>query len=380
MENKNKNLKHNVVYANISVINQKNTMTPLKITTYNEEPPTTYKYEKIQDPKYKSELVYPPNPEFVEIYQLWEMHQSRFWSSAELRPIYDMDKFAQADITLQRITMEMVACLMHGDSVVLDSLSGDLMSTITVEPVIAFFKDQEAREMIHKVVYSKMLDMAPLEAEYYRSEAFKHSRMGGFVELTQRYREFGDIKVLLFAIMICENIMFAPMFQQICYLATTGFAQNLCKANELVMRDEYLHYKHARILLSKCRSLLDHHTAECLLNDIVNVTEQLIIRIVGDFVSIDGKYSCDIALRHFRYVVHHFRLENMLYKTKDAQEMNEKLYGISPAQSYMSDVELELRSNLMESESTVYAQLGDTKPINMNLQFKKFVGNTRRNT
>lgn len=354
-----------------SSINRTNNVKPVDITSRDYDNITNNNSkndEYIQDACYVGMPVYPPPAEYVEIYDLWERHQACFWSSSENKPSYDFDKFARADPELQRIVMEVVACLMHGDSVVLDTLSGNLLQTITVEPVIAFFKDQEAREMIHKAVYSKMLEISP-RAKYYRSLEFINLRMHSFMAFAERYKQSMDIRVLLYCIMLCEQIMFAPMFHLICYLATTGFAQNLCKSNELVMRDEYLHYRHARLILSRCRRRLNFNLANSLLDDMVEITTNLIKNIVGEYNSPDGQYNLSIALGHFHYVVHNFKIENKLYKNIIEQRRAHKLYQKSPAAMYMSDVELENKSNLMESDSTVYGQRGNNMPIDMQFKF-----------
>lgn len=355
---------------NISKVNQSNTVKPVRIAAHYSKKPSP-EYENIQDPHYKKILIYPPPAEYKVIYDLWEKHQSCFWSSSENKPENDFDKFIQADLKLQTITLEMVACLMHGDSVVLDVLSNnDLLQSITVEQVQAFLNDQKAREMIHKAVYSKMLDISP-DAEYYRGTDFVSKRLQPFMKFANKYKDVTDIRVLLYCIMLCEQIMFAPMFHQICYLATTGYAQNLCKANELVMRDEYLHYHHARVLLSSCKVLLDKTLADDLLNDMIIITKTLIDDIIDDYVSKDKLYNKDIAQKHFNYIIHNFKSENMLYESKSEYQLQQEIWNTSPAQSYITDVELDIKSNLMESESTIYGQCGDNTPINMNRHFTK---------
>lgn len=325
--------------------------------------------ESILDPEnadYNNGLVYPPNPKFLHSYDCWHRHQSVAWSSHENRPETDRDKFHRADPELQRIVLEMVACIMIGDSVVLDALHCDEFNRITAAETLAMFRDQAARETVHQEVYSKMLDVSQ-EGAYYRSREFAELRMHRFARLVERYTDGGtaDLRTMLYFIMVCENVMFAPMFQCICYLATTGYAPKLCDSNLQVMRDEYIHYEHARGLLAGFAAKLSRPKARSVLAAFVTTVTELLREIVGDYVSADGMYSYDVALAHFRHVCHGFMRENGLYYTKEEELVNEKLYGTSPAAVYMYLPQNEIKINLMESNSTIYMVEGGDFEIRM---------------
>lgn len=314
-------------------------------------------WESILDPKnadYNNGLVYPPNPKFLHSYNCWHRHQSIMWSSHENHPEVDRDKFNRADPELQRIVLEMVACIMIGDSVVLDTFKCDEFNRITAAETLAMFRDQVARENIHQEVYSKMLDVSH-KGTYYRSQKFAKLRMRRFTLLAEDYAGDGvDLCTMLYFIMLCENIMFAPMFQCICYLATTGYAPKLCDSNLQVMRDEYIHYKHVRGLLAEFVVKLNRYKARTILAAFEWTVTELLQEIIGEYVSADGMYSYDLALAHFRHVCHGFMRENGLYYTKEEEWINEKLYGTSPVASYMYLPQHEIKINLMESNSTIY--------------------------
>lgn len=325
----------------------------------DEDVKTDGRWESILDPKnaeYNNGLVYPPNPKFLHSYNCWHRHQSVMWSSHENHPEVDRDKFRRADPELQRIVLEMVACLMIGDSVVLDTLRCDEFNRITAVETLAMFRDQAARETVHQEVYSKMLDVSH-EGAYYRSRRFAELRMHRFARLAEYYTttsDGADLRTMLYFIMVCENIMFAPMFQCICYLATTGYAPKLCDSNLQVMRDEYIHYKHVRGLLAEFVVKLSRPRARSILAAFETTVTELLLEIIGEYVSADGMYSYDLALAHFKHVCHGFMRENGLYYTKEEERINEKLYGTSPVACYMYLPQHEIKINLMESNSTIY--------------------------
>jgi ribonucleotide reductase beta subunit family protein with ferritin-like domain len=321
--------------------------------------------EDLTSPKYleyKNTLLYPILPLYQDIYNLWLEHQSCFWSVSESNPSDDRHKFVTAPKDLQKIVLNAVACLMIGDSIVLDRIGVNIKDELTPVPVRAMFVDQETREYTHKAMYSKMLDVSP-NADYYRSEQFRDRYMSIFEELAKHY-ECKNVRVHIYFIMLCENILFAPLFQIICYLATTGYAPKLCDANLLVMRDEYIHYKNARLLASKFAHKIDLELARTILFDFKDACQALIVKIIGDYNEPMLNYK--IMMGHFNHIVHKFMTENSLYAKAEEFVEHDKLFNVSPAEDYMMLPQTQLKINRMESNSTIYNIDDDTKDLNIN--------------
>lgn len=304
--------------------------------------------EDIQDPRQSGRIVYPPDLRFVFSYQCWHEHQENMWTSHETHPENDAYKFNQADVNLRVIMLRFIACLMWGDNTVLEFLENDIIDTITVPEVRFMLDDQKARENVHQEIYSKMLDVAELtEAQYYRSESFKNRYMQKFADLSKKYQKCKDLRIILYFIMLCENILFAPAFQAICYLAYKGYAPKLGDLNRQVMRDEYIHYKHARGLLCSLRTKLNATEAIDILKQFYTLTGDLIDEIVEDYESIDGLFSKTVLREHLDYIVCCFITENGLHDRFVNRDS-------SPANIYMTLPQHETKINLMEANSTIY--------------------------
>lgn len=319
--------------------------------------------EDLVDTKYLSHIrssLYPPLPLYKEIYELWCEHQSCFWSINENDPSDDRHKFLTAPKELQNIVLKAVGCLMIGDSIVLDTIGANLNEKITPVTVRAMFSDQEAREYIHKAMYSKMLDVSST-GEYYRSDQFRWEFMNDFEQLAKIYQT-DNIRVHIYFIMLCENILFAPLFQIICYLATTGYAPKLCDANLLVMRDENIHYKNARLLSSMFVEKIDFELARTILFDFKDSVEYLIKKILKGYNN-DPKLNETVMLKHFNHVVYKFMTENSLYESVKEYEFWHKECSTSPAEDYMMLPQTQLKINRMESNSTIYNIDDDTKDL-----------------
>lgn len=321
--------------------------------------------EDICDPKYEGfefQKLYPPNVAFVTTYKNWGEHLSCAWTIHENDPSTNRDKFMNTGSeAFRHIVLSNIACIMVGDSIVLDCIAKDINNSITSIELLAMFTDQASREYVHKAMYSRMLDVSS-NSEYYRSKKFCDEYMSRFKKMALKYKS-SDIRIQMYFILMCENILFAPMFQTICYLASLGFAPKLCDLNLLVMRDEYLHYKNARIQSANFKRKIDTHFAREILEDFKTNTLSLCRHIIGDFN--DGVYNLEHVIAHFNHVVHGFKTENDLYLTFEEFSQNEKLYGTSPAKTYMNLPKYESRINHMESNNTVYVIPGNNSFVDM---------------
>lgn len=310
--------------------------------------------------KHENQKLYPPMLKFKHTYELWLKHQSCFWSVHENDPSVDRDKFLlTTPVDFQEILLSTVGCIAIGDSIVLEKITDGLLDKITSIELKAMFSDQESREFIHKKMYNNMLDVSP-NADYYRSEAFRDKHMSVLVDLAMKY-DIHDVRIQMFFIMMCEIILFAPMFQTICYAALKGYCPKLCDLNLLVMRDEYIHYENARLQSSLFKTKIDFNLARDILKEFSDLTLGLFSKIIGTYD--DGVYNLDHVTRHFRHVVHSFMSENGLYKDNDEFELNDEMYSATPAQFYMSLPKCESKINRMESNSTIYTVPGDNRDL-----------------
>lgn len=335
------------------------------VTIYDIPNSEPVEVEDIMDPenlKHNNQKLYPPLKKFKDTYDLWLKHQSCFWSVHENDPSVDRDKFAlNTPQQFQEILLSTVGCIAIGDSIVLDKIAHGLKDRVTSIELKAMFSDQESREFIHKKMYNNMLDVSS-NADYYRSEEFKNKHMLLLEVLALKYGIMDiPIQIQMFFIMMCEIILFAPMFQTICYAASKGYCPKLCDLNLLVMRDEYIHYENARLQSSKFKTKIDLDLAREILKEFSDLTLQLFSRIIGDYN--DGLYNIDHVEKHFKHVVHGFMAENGLYKSNDEFEENDRLYGKTPAEFYMSLPKCESKINRMESNSTIYSVPGDTSDL-----------------
>lgn len=322
----------------------------------NNDAPIDVSREIMEDPEWLNHpVVYPPRHEFLEFWVLMIGHMKRVWTCVETNLKSDICKFKHAPHSLKSIVSRIIGLFILGDTVVLAKLKN---LDLTPNVVRMFLDNQTDRENTHQLTYSMWADILD-DPDYVRSDEFIKKYLKGFSRVGEKYQHHTDNRVILFFIMVCEMIFFVPGFQVLCYLATTGYAPNLCNANMLVMRDEHMHYLFARKALASYTRRLDKKLALEILDDMVNAITEFIVMITRE--AQHPTLTEDHLLAHLRYVVHQFKSENSLY-AEDSPDAD--LVIDTPAWEYMFVVKYETKTNLMESVSTNYQIPG---PLDTNI-------------
>lgn len=305
--------------------------------------------ELLEDKKWlKFKVVYPPTCEFMELWEITKTHMKGVWTCFETDLKSDIVKFKHAQQNLKIIVRNIIGLFLLGDTVVLDKLKGLNLTPNVIRMLLDNVTD---RENTHQLTYSMWADILD-DPNYVRSEKFVEEYLGSFKKIGEKYQHYTDNRVILFFIMVCEMIFFVPGFQVLCYLATTGYAPNLCNANMLVMRDEHNHYRYARTALATYMKKLDKKFALNILNDMIKANYEFIEKITSE--ANHEVLTKDHLNGHLNYVVHEFMKENLLYDSPEEELINDDKFASTPAWSYMFMLKYETKTNLMESVSTNY--------------------------
>lgn len=352
-----------------------------------------YSDEDIFDVRLKTfaEIIYPPQAIFSEYYHIYQKHQATSWTINEVNVANDGESFKKLPKNEQKLLLAFVSILMFGDTFICHKINGLPMHKIVSPELKAIFNDIEARENVHQIVYSQFLQCDSDNAAFYRSSLFYKKIMSRFDDL---FAEINDVidpatklpfpfetRVQLFILMICENLLFAPAFHAIIYYSTTGNIPRMSEKNNQVMRDEYIHYENARLILSNFRQKLDKHIARKLFESF-KIRILSMIDTVFDFAEKNDfdpeinlllnsepnrpsvepieyqNFSRSISKNHTLFVMHTFAKENDLYfEDEDITELEEK-YGQSPSSVLLELSQKESKSNHMEMNPTIYLPEG----------------------
>lgn len=294
------------------------------------------------------------NHKYKFAYDAWEEHSKTYWISSEVDVNEDRDLFTKAEKWMQNLILSCAAFLMHGDDFILSEIGGNLMSTIKQRYVNAFLAQQNASENHHSVVYAKMLNLSDYGSDYLTKSFFNH-RVNKYKSFINKYKA-RNVAECSTVITVIERLCFPFPFLVLQYARVAGFISNVGLLNEMVMRDEYCHYKFHRKLVSISKNKMSFDRLNQMLNDLEKLVISDIEELVGDNKTKDNRFNAEIAINHYRHILHLFRVENSLYENSKIELEMEEKYGRTPAESYMINNEMEIKSNLMEIESTTYNQ------------------------
>lgn len=238
-------------------------------------------------------------------------HQRSVWIVDEVT--FDSDSNYLPPQDLCEVTAKVIAALHRGDTVVAKFLDRHLSWFENNASANTFFSDQNSRENVHNITYSKMLDVLNVSANKYRSEMWYNEVMAPFTSLMNKYVLTPTVSV--YFIMMCEKIMFAPLFFWINSLHTYKFCPKIALTNIMVMRDEHTHYQHARMLLATGVArppTMDQ--CNQMLNDFKTATLQMIKLIITSKEYKQYKLlSLDSCIIHLNHIITQFKIENGLF-------------------------------------------------------------------
>lgn len=293
-------------------------------------------------------------------------HQLSNWITGEVK--FETDAEYLPDERLCRITAQVVAALHRGDTVVADFLDQHLDWFKNSASIQTFLNDQNSRECVHNITYSQMLDVLTKTPNKLRADPWYQNTMSSFKSLMNKF----DLTppIALYFVMMCEKIMFAPLFYWINALHYYQFTPKICLANILVMRDENAHYEHARLVLatsvanpppmSQCISILD---------DFMLATKDFLDKIIDD--QVDERYPLltkQGMLKHLDFVYHKFRLQNGLYYAGQEPPTNVD----EPTDFMMSILNNSfMKTNPMESIGINYVPKS-LKDVNLDFDLSKY--------
>lgn len=238
-------------------------------------------------------------------------HQKSAWIVNEVNFESDLQNLPPPD--LRSVTASVIAALHRGDTVVAQFLDKHLSWFQNCASINTFFVDQSSRENVHNITYAQMLDVASVTPNNHRSRVWYEDIMAPFNNLMQKYTLTPPIA--LYFVMLCEKIMFAPLFFWINTLHSYKFCPLIALTNVMVMRDENLHYQHARMVLSTCiASPPSMKVCNSIFMDFYHATEDLVHRLIDSKVHSEypllSKKEC---LNHLYNVGIQFKIENGLY-------------------------------------------------------------------
>lgn len=300
-------------------------------------------------------------PTYEPSWRYYQIHQANYWSASEHDPMDDVSGFVELEEGWKNALLQSFAVLAIGDDVVMQYIDENDLNW--AESTTWLFKDQGARETVHKIVYNQMLQLA-LHSSIFTVNILTSDEFVRFIIGKDRNDLFNTCDLseamkkacFLIKMIFCERYLFAAPFLIINLMGESGYLNTCVKINMQVMKDEHVHYLHAVQLLHDLKS--SNPTEKKNIDDMFEKIGHEFVEIVEPMVLKLGrwlhqKYTQGI-LDHTRFTLRSIYSDNKMQHPEFVDS-----YTSTPFSVFDKNTGVD-KFNLMESNSTVYKAMRGT--------------------
>ncbi len=238
--------------------------------------------EPILDPSNRRFTIYPLDPKYTRIWELYQQQLSAFWKAQEIDFSKDYSDFQTLSESEQHFIKSILAFFANSDGIVNFNLSTRFLQDIQVMEAINCYSFQMAMENIHGESYSLMLDNLVRDPNeklllFNAFKTIKSIKMLSdwafkWIESSESFAK----RLIAFAVV--EGVIFSGAFASIFWLKYRksngkNILSGLIKSNEFIARDEGLHTIFACELYSHIVNKLSRKEVVEIVRDGVSCTE-----------------------------------------------------------------------------------------------------------
>jgi len=289
---------------------------------------------------------------------LWEafkVHQRAIWTLEELdfaRDLQDLPKLTAGEL---HFVTWVLAFFAQSDGIVNENLAIRFYKDVEIPEARAFYTMQMLIETVHAETYGKLI-------ETYVSDSQERNKLFNAIENIPTIAEKAkwamkwidsqeNFAKRLVAFAVVEGIFFSGSFCAIFWFRKRGLLPGLASANNLIARDEGLHWVFAAELFKEMGLKLSVEDFRTIVTEAVEIerhfiTDALPVSLIGMNATLMAQYieyTADRLCEKFGY---------------------EKIYKVENPFDFMALSDLELKGNFFEVRTTEYQ-----KPLSRSLDF-----------
>lgn len=207
--------------------------------------------ESILKPETDRFVVFPVNPKYQDLWDLYKKHERMFWTAEEIDYEADLDDWSRLSSTEKHFIETILAFFAGSDGIVLENLVSNFCSEVQISEARAFYGFQAMIENVHSLTYALLIDTYVKDSER-KNQLFNAIETIPVVRkkaewalkwMDSKNQSFG---VRLVAFAIVEGVFFSGAFCSIFWLKEHHkMVKALGHSNELIARDEGLHVEFA---------------------------------------------------------------------------------------------------------------------------------------
>ena len=251
--------------------------------------------EPLLDPQNRRFTVYPLDPKYTRIWELYQQQLSAFWKAQEVDFSKDYEDFQTLSPQEQHFIKSILAFFANSDGIVNFNLSTRFLQDIQIMEVLNCYSFQMVMENIHGESYSLMLDNLVRDPQEKQTLFNAFKTVNSIKMLSDWAFKWIDssesFAKRLVAFAVVEGVIFSGAFASIFWLKyrkSNGrlFLSGLIKSNEFIARDEGLHTTFACELYKHLENKLTREEIVAIIRDGVDctlefMTDALPVKLLG---------------------------------------------------------------------------------------------------
>ena len=232
-------------------------------------------------------------------YDLYQKHQSTFWTVDELNFNSDITQFKSLPENDRYFIKHILAFFASSDGIINENLALRFYSEIQSSEARLFYGFQMAMEGVHNESYSRMIEIFSDNKEEENNLLSAISTYPSIKKLADWMFKWinssSPFSHRIIAFACVEGILFSGAFCAIFWLKKRGLMHGLAQANELISRDEALHTIMATEIHKALKYPASYETIIDIVTDVVLlekefITESLPCDLIGMNKSDMSKY------------------------------------------------------------------------------------------
>lgn len=288
--------------------------------------------------------------QYPDIDAMYQKAKASFWTEEEIDLGEDLVHWRNLNDGEREFLQFVIAFFAASDGIVNENLVDNFGTEVQLPEARAFYTFQMAIETIHSRVYSLLIDT------YVSDTTTKHNLFNAIdtipavqtkalwaMKWTRATHASFAERLIAFAAV--EGIFFSASFCAIFWMKKRGLMPGLSQANELISRDEGLHFEFACLLYSMLDNKLPKWRVQEIIVEAVDcerdfVQNSLRVDLIGmnaDMMTQYVEYVADVVLKELG---------------------NDKVYNVTNPFDWMDMLILGGRANFFERRPTNYARPG----------------------
>jgi ribonucleotide reductase beta subunit family protein with ferritin-like domain len=227
---------------------------------------------------------------YPQVFEMYQKAMASFWTPHEISLCDDVIQWLSLDADTKHFVKYILAFFAGIDGIINENLAQRFYGEVQVPEIRCFYGFQIAIENIHNETYSQIIDT-------YITDAAERTRLLEATETIPCIRKMAQwalkwinsdrpFRERIVAFACVEGILFCAPFCAIYWLKKNNKLSGLAMANELISRDETLHFRFACLLHSMLKTKCDKEVALQIVKEIVEleiefITEALPCRLIG---------------------------------------------------------------------------------------------------